>query len=169
VTVATTYLEVLSVADDGVAEGPITAGVRGDSLPPVSVFSAAGVQIDDEALISSTAFNVENRGAQEVVKVTSNYFDVMNAAPGIPEGPIIIGAADGIVFYPSVWKWLYLESDQKISVRINGDTSDRVQVEPIEPGNRDQAGLFLQRGQVYSLTIANNGITPADCKVILAE
>jgi len=169
VTVATSYVEVLSVDGDGVAEGPITVGSRGDSLPPFAVFSAAGVQVEDEALVQSTAFNIENRGAFEVTKVTANYFDVSNGNPGIPEGPITIGASDGVVFYPSVWKWLYLESDQKVSLRLNGDTSDHVQVEPIASSDRSQVGIYLQRGQVFSLTIANNGITPADCKVILAE
>jgi hypothetical protein len=171
VTVATTYVEVLN--RDGVPEGPITLGTRADGLPVLSAYSAAGVQDGDEARVTSTAFNIQNRESLKVTKITSLYFDVSNASPGAPEGPITLGAADGIVFYPSLWRWIYVESDQRVSVRINGDTSDHVEVEPVVLGSPDDGqkavGIYLQHGNAYTVVIANNGIFPADCKVILAE
>lgn len=169
VAVSTTFVEVLSIDGNGVAEGPITLGSRSDSLPALAVYSSAGVQVKDEALIQAVPFHIVNRGAFQVSKVTSTYFDVTNGTPGLAEGPITIGAIDGIVFYPSIWKWLYIETDQKVSVRINGDTSDRIQIEPVVAGSRDKVGVYLQRGQVYSVSLANNGLVTADCKATLAE
>ncbi len=167
VTVAATYLEVLNPS--GVAEGPIILGTLTSGLPVFSEYSAAGVQVSDEAKITASAFNIENRGEFNVSKVTAKYFDIDNGTPGIPEGPITLGDASGIVFYPSIYKLLYIESDRKISIRINGDTSDRIEVEPVTAGDPRFVGVFLQRGGVYSLTLANNGLVTANTKIVLSE
>lgn len=167
VTVAASYIEVVNSA--GVAEISIALGANINGASPMCIYSAAGVQIGDQVLITSTAFNSENRGVYAVTEVTAEFFELSNGNPGIPEGPIAVGSASGIVFYDDIYAWLYLESDQDISVRINNDTSDNIVVKPVVEGDVDQPGVFLFRGGIYKLDVANNGNTTAKVKVALAE
>lgn len=168
VGVGANYIEVLN--DSGVAETGIAAGgLVGGIYIPIDIFASSGVQIGDEVKISSSAFNIENQGIFTITAVTSQYFELDNGNPGVPEGPFAIGDADSVVFYPSIFKWCYVESDQKVSVRINADVSNNVEIEPISAGDPDQIGVYLQRGGVWKIVIANNGTTPANIKVSLFE
>ena len=166
------YVEVLNT--NGVPEGPIVLGTRViDGFPPLTMFSAAGVQVADTAHVIDPAFNIENRTDLQITNVTALYFDVLNAL-GIPEGPITLTSASGIVFYPSLWNWLYAETDQLVSMRVNADTSDNSLIEPVPTGppeedDRPSVGVYLKHGGVYSVTVANNGLYTAKVKVTLAE
>jgi hypothetical protein len=167
VTVGVDFVEVLN--SSGVAEGPITLGAPVGNLPSMIEVSAPDeVQVGDQVNITNTAFNIENRGIFTVTAVTPFYFEVENGNPGIPETGLVAGVT-GLVFYPDIFKWLYIESDQKVSVRVNGNTSDDFEIEPLVAANPDEVGVYLQRGGVFSLTIANNGLTPANVKVSMAE
>lgn len=160
------YIEVSN--ETGAAEGPIVQSTLASGLPVVAVYSNGPVVSGDEVRVKATAFNIENRGTFKVIRVTANYFDVENQNPGYPEA-ITIGAADGLVFYPSLYRWIFVESDRRVSVRLNGDTTDNVEVEPVVEANPDKPGVMLLRGTVYSLVIANNGLLAANVKVALAE
>jgi hypothetical protein len=162
------YVEISN--GSGAAEGPILQGTRADGLPAVSAYSNGPVVVEDEVRIKATTpFNSANQGSFTVIRVTQNYFDVENAIPGYPQGPIVIGDATGIVFYSSLYRWIFVESDQKVSVRLNGDTSDNYEVDPITPGDPNQVGVLLLRGTVYQLVVANNGVVAANVKVALSE
>jgi hypothetical protein len=168
VGVADGYVEVIN--EDGVEETAIALGAVVDGLwSPLQIFKNDGVQVGDNVSITSTAFNVNNRGIYTITNITPEWFELENGLPGVPEGPFAIGAAPAIVFYSDIFKFLYLESDQTVSVRINGDTSDRVQIEPIEAADPTNVGIYLQRGGVWSLVIANNSNTTANVKVALCE
>ena len=167
VTVTATYIEVIN--DSGVPETGIALGANINGAQPMLIYSSAGVQVGDEVRITSTAFNIENRGIFTIAAVTSDYFELANGNPGIPQGPLALGSATGVVFYDDIYKWLYLESDQKVSIRLNGDTSDNVEVEPIANGDPTKPGVYLQRGGIFKLEVANNGDQTANIKIVLAE
>lgn len=168
VTVGSDFVEVLN--SNGVAEGAIVLGADiGGTIPPISVFSAAGVQIGDQDRIVDTAFNIENRGIFTVTAVTPLYFEIENANPGIPETSITLGSGTGIVFYPDIFKWLYVEADQKVSVRVNADTSDNFELEPIVAADPLNVGVWITRIGVFSLVIANNGLLSANVKIKMVE
>lgn len=168
VSVASTYIEVLN--ENGVAETGIAVGALIDGFySPFIVFDNDGVQNGDQVKITSSAFNVENRGVFTVSVVTPEYFEINNGNPGIPEGSFAIGDADSVIFYSDIYKFLYIESDQKISVRVNGDTSDRIEIEPIVAGDTNNVGMYLQRGSIWKLILANNGNSIANVKIALFE
>lgn len=161
------YIEVVN--PNGVQETGIAVGPDIGNFIPLDYFSAAGVQVNDQVKITSGAFNVENQGIFTVRAVTSQYFELANGNPGIEEGPFAIGAANAVVFYPDIFKWMYLEADQKVVVRLNGDTTNNTEVEPIKAGDPAQVGVMLIRGGVYQLDVVNNGVKPASVKVVLME
>lgn len=161
------YVEILN--SNGVQETGIAVGPNIGDFIPLDYFSRDGVQVNDQVQITSSAFNIENRGVFNILAVTSRYFEISNGSPGIPEGPTAIGAANAIVFYPDIFKLCYIESNQKISVRLNGDTSDNVEIEPIKSNDPQKVGVFLLRGPVFQLDIANNGSQTASVKVALLE
>jgi hypothetical protein len=161
------YIEISNPS--GVAEGPILTGTLVSGLPVISVFSNGPVEVGDEVRIKTTVpFNVSNVGAFKITRVTSKYFDVQNPTPGYPEGPITTTDSTGVIFYPSLYKWAFIESDQRVTVRFNDDTTDNVQVDPIVAGT-DQPGILLMRGVVYSLSIVNRALVTANVKVVLSE
>ena len=168
VGVADSYVEIIN--PDGVEETAIALGAVVDGLwSPLQIFKNDGVQVGDNVSITSTSFNVNNRGIYTIINATSEYFEIENGLPGVPEGPFAIGSASAIAFYSDIFKFTYIESDQTVSVRINGDGSDRVQIEPVEPADPLNVGFYLQRGGVWSLVIANNSNTTANVKVALCE
>jgi hypothetical protein len=166
VTVTATYIEVIN--SGGAAEANIALGANINSVSPFTIFSAAGVQIGDSVKITSTNFNIENRGVFSVSAVTADYFELDNGNPGIPE-TTTIGSSGDIVFYRDIYSWLYLESDQRVSVRLNGDSTNNVEVVPLAAGDSDQPGILLIKSEIYTLTIANLNDVPVTVKVALTE
>lgn len=167
VTVTDDYVEVLN--SSGVAELSVAVGPSIGGAIPLDYYSAAGVQVDDQVRITDAAFNIENRGVFTVTAVTSTYFEISNGNPGIPEGPVTLTAVDGVVFYPDVYKLCYIESDRKAIVRINGSTTNYIELEPIISGDPKQVAVFLVRGPVYKLELVNSDLQTANIKVVLTE
>lgn len=162
-----TYFEVVNAS--GVAESNIAMGANINGAAAMIIYSAAGVQIGDQVKITATAYSVENRGVFTVTEVTSKFFELSNGNPGIPEGPTAVGSASGIVFYDDLFSWAYIEADQDVSVRLNGDTTDNVVVTPVVPADASNPGVFLFHGDITQVVIANNGDATAQVKVVLAE
>ncbi len=162
------YLEVIN--SKGVAETGIAVGgnINGIYLP-IDIYASSGVQVGDQVKIIAPLFNIENQGIFTITGVTSQYFEFNNGNPGIPEGPFSIGADNNIIFFPSIYKWCYIESDQKISVRVNADTSDNIEIEPLTLADNSNIGVYLQRGGIWKLVLANNGNNIANIKVVLME
>jgi len=167
VSIAADYFEVVNAS--GTAENGILLGAPdADGILPMDIYSFAGVQLKDNVRITSTNFIIENRGDFEIQEVTSQYFVVSNGNPGV-EQTAVIGSVGNIVFYPDIYSWCYIESDKKVSVRINSDTSDNVEIEPKTTVIPPMPGVYLQSGGVFKLVIANNGLETAQVKVALVE
>ena len=168
VTVAANYIEIIN--PDGVTEGPIALGtVIGGLYSPFQIFANDGVEDGDDIQISSTAFSIENRGVYQITRSTAEYFEVMNGNPGIPEGPITIGSATGLVFYPSIYSWIYVESDRNVSLRLNADTSNNTVITPYVEGDPDKVGLVLMRVEAWAVKLVNVDSVAANIKVFLSE
>ena len=143
----------------GYVEGPITLG--SGYANQVRIFSAAGVQIGDTLIISS-GFSPVSWGSYQITLVTDYYlqFSYTGALPS--EGPITTEVA----VYSMAKSMVYLETDQNLTVTLNGTTSG-AQIVPQVANGSVFPGWFLQSGTViYSLSVTNNSITVANVTLL---
>lgn len=132
----------------GVGEGPITLGAGFASQ--IDIFSAAGVQVGDTLLISG-GFSPVTRGAYLVTAVTDLWVQFSSTAVLPTEGPI---TTEAITFYYDAQRLVYLESNQKVTMVINGQGGN--EIDPIGDCNCvKQPGVFLRMSTIYSMTVTN--------------
>ena len=144
----------------GAAEGPITLGLTFSSQ--VQIYSAAGVQIGDKLDISA-AFSAASFGTYEITDVASNYIEIFSSK-SLPEE---IGVLTRLNIYTNQKKFIYIESDKKLNIKINGIISNTI--EPIQFGTKQKPGMFLNTASVYSLEIENKSLDTATVFYVTAE
>jgi hypothetical protein len=135
----------------------------------VSIYSSGPVQVGDVLDLSSTAFSYVNRGQFKILRLTADYVEFSNPS-AVAEASITgVGATD-LVIYNISYKWMSILTDQRLIVRLNGDTSSSVEVEPPTPGDlAGNPGFYAKRGKVYSVTLYNPGLDSATGIIFLAE
>lgn len=137
----------------GVNEGPITLGSGFASQ--IQIFSAAGVQIGDTLFISS-GFSPASFGSYKITAVAAQSIQFYSTAVLPQQSPVNTEVA----IYSSVKNLIYLESDSKVNVILNG--IDACDIEPFVINNCVQPGVMLLKSTVYSLSLQNSGINPAN-------
>jgi hypothetical protein len=130
------------------------------------VFSAAGVQLDDILSLVS-GFTTALLQNYEIVAVTADSIEFLSGTTLPPLATVVPGAGS-IVIFSDAKSWLYVETDQNISVSLNGNTST-FNVEPWQSGDSERPGSFELTGTAYSLTITNKSTVTATVKVLSAE
>lgn len=130
-------------------------------------FSSAGVQVGDSVTVTSGFADV-TQTTFTVSAVTDGFFEVVSTT-ALPDQTGIIPTAAGMVFYSGLKRFLFIETDQEVSVRLNGDTSDRVVVQPVDPSDESKPGVFLMWGPVWSLQLASKSSAVANVTVIHCE
>ena len=132
----------------GVAEGPYTLGSGFASQ--IDIFSALGVQVGDTLLING-GFSPVTQGAYLVTAVTDLWVRFSSTAVLPTEGPI---TTESIVFYFDAQRLVYLESNQKVTMVINGQAGN--EIDPIADCRCSiQPGIFMRMSTVYSMTVTN--------------
>jgi hypothetical protein len=151
-----------SISNDiGVAEGPITLGAGFASQ--VQIFSADGVQVGDTLIISG-GFSPASQGSYAVTAVYANSLEFYTTEVLPQEGPI---QTQAIAIYSSAKQLVYLESDSPVHVIVNG--VDIGVVKPIVINNTVSPGVFMLNSTVYSLSVNNAGLNPANIMLIAVE
>lgn len=145
---------------NGAAEAGIQLGIAFSSQ--VKIYSSSGVQIGDKVDIQSD-FSSVSFGTYEITDVSFEYIEVFSPK-ALPEE---IGVQTNLNIYTNQKKFLYIESDKKISIKINGVVSNKI--EPIQFGTKQKPGIFLNTGSVYSLEIENKSIDTATVFFVTAE
>lgn len=130
-------------------------------------FSAAGVQIGDTVDISA-GFSSSAWHAYEVLSVAPKWIEIQSTSPLGAQTGIMPGAA-GFIVYTAAKRWILVEADQEIVVRLNGDTGNTNRVTPWLAGNGGLAGTFEKCGPVWKLVVVNLSSTPANVIVASAE
>lgn len=143
---------------DGSAEGPITLG----AVSQVKIYSSTGVQIGEKLDISQD-FSSVSFGSYEITDVADSYVEIYSAKT-LPEEIAVNTTLD---IYSSQKRFIYIESDKKLNVKINGIISNTV--EPIMVGTKQKSGMFLNTSSIYSLEIENKSLDTATVFYVTAE
>lgn len=142
----------------GVNEGPIVLGSGFASQ--IQIFSAAGVQAGDTLVISG-GFSPITQGAYIVTQVTANTLQFIPTIV-LPQQSNV--QTEAISIYSSAKSLIYLEADQNTSVIVNGNAAGNILpfVIPAVIGSTTQPGVFMLKSTVYSLSVQNNSVSPAN-------
>ncbi len=160
--ISTTSTSFSVVNPSGYVEGPITLG--SGFANQVRIFSAAGVQIGDTVIISS-GFSPVSWGSYQITLVTDNYlyFSYTGSLPAQS------GITTEVAVYSMAKSLVYLESDQSLSLTLNGTLSGPGIVPQVANGSVFP-GVFMQNGTViYSCAVTNNSINVANVTLLSAE
>lgn len=137
-----------------VAEGPITLGVG--FADQIQVYSAAGVQINDTLIISG-GFSLVTQGSYKITSVGAQFIEFYSTAV-LPQETGI--QTDSFNIYDSAKNFIYLETDQKLSLTLNGSLISNI--EPFIIGSAKQPGLFMLKSTIYSASITNQSTESAN-------
>ncbi len=129
-------------------------------------FSASGVQAGDTLDIAA-GFSAATQRAYEVLFVTADSVEFISAMPLADE--TAVPGVSGLAVYSSSKQFLYLETDQEIAVKYNGDTSEKNRVTPFLANTTDNKGFDAKSGVVYSLSIKNRSTSKARVILITCE
>lgn len=133
----------------------------------LAAFSAAGVQPGDKVDIS-LVFSPSTLRTYEIAAVTPSWFEVVSSAV-IPLETGKIPTAAGMIFYTEAKRYLSVETDQEIALRINGMTDDKLRVSPFQAGAADQTGWHEHTGPCWSLVAVNKSSQSATVILLTAE
>lgn len=155
-----------------VIEGPITLG--SGFATQIQIYSAAGVQIGDILVISS-GFSPVVWGSYVITAVFAESLQFSTTAI-LPQQSNI---TTQVTIYSMAKTLIYMESDAPVSLTINGVTM-AAQIQPFIVANCGTGftnvqlgnvlpGIFMLNSIVYSLSVTNSGITPANVFLAAVE
>lgn len=131
------------------------------------VYSPTGVQVGDTVEIAG-GFASTAQHSYEVLAVTPRWIEFQSTSPlGAESG--VVPTTSGMLFYITAKRWLRLEGDQEMVVRLNGDAGNTNRVEPVIPGDPDFVGWHEKFGSVWSLVIVNRSTAVLNLVVASAE
>lgn len=133
-----------------IAESGVTLGADFDNQ--VRVYSASGVRAGDKIRLG-TGFNTILQNTYEVIAAQDNLIEFYYTNANLPEDLSVL--APELNIYSSAKKLIYMESDQKVELEINGIQESSL--EPFVQGTNSQPGILLKRSVVWSLVVTNNG------------
>jgi len=153
------YFQVISftatsisvVNADAVAE-TVVLGV--DFAEDFEVFSLTGVQTTDTLRIFG-GFSLVTLGSYSMRQVYSNRIDFFSTA-ALPTQTV---TTDSIAIYSEARQLVYIETNKKISLVINGVGGG--DVEPIFANGQSVVGQFLRCSTMWSMTITNTALEQA--------
>lgn len=146
--------------------------VTGIATGQVQIYSADGIQNGDKFEIKG-AFSSASQRTYEVLCVTPDAI-LFSSVVSLPEEsgiayPDPIANGHSIVFYSNAKRIFYLEIDQDVIVRLNGETGDYNKVSPISVGSSSLVGYFHKFGLTYKAEIVNKSVNPVNVLYFVAE
>lgn len=144
----------------GVAEVVTMGSLYASSL---LIYSAAGVQVEDVLSITG-GFSSVSWNTYDITAVTANYVEFTSTATLPAEASV---QTNSIAVYNDAKSLIYVEADQYCTMTINGVAGSEVR--PFVVGSGTQPGIFLRTSTIYSLSIANAGLTTANIYVAAVE
>jgi hypothetical protein len=136
-----------------VAEGPYILGSAFAS--EIQIYSAAGVQVNDTLVISG-GFSPVTWGSYLVTAVAANWLQFYTTA-ALPQQS---GIVTEIALYEYAKRFIYMETNQNVTVTING--TQTANIEPWEIGTSTFPGQYMQKATIYSLSVTNTSTNAAN-------
>lgn len=146
--------------------GITQAGIAITLANQIAAFSPGGVQVGDKIELLS-GWAVANLGTYVVINVTSAYLDIQSAAKPLAAEATVSPTAAGQIVYTSGKRMVYIESDQEVTLRLNGDGGNLYKIAPWVA--EEDPAQFLMTGAIWSLTVVNAGQRAANISVISVE
>jgi hypothetical protein len=147
--------------------GESQSGIAITNANQIAAFSAAGVQVGDKVELVS-GFAAANLGTFPVINVTSSYIDVQSVIPLAAQSGVLPTAA-GILVYTSSKRWVRVEANQQVAVKVNGDTSLTQKITPWEAGEDGMVGDYSRAGPTFSLRVLNLSQESASVNIVSVE
>jgi hypothetical protein len=131
----------------------------------VLAFGAAGIQVGDKVDVNA-GFSSALK-TFDIVSVTSRWFEVVSTSPLAQESGI--PGATGMLFYRGAKRFVRVEADQEVAIRVNGDSGDSQRVVPWVAGDPRQVGEYTRTGPTWTLSVRNRSAAVAQVLVISVE
>jgi len=144
----------------GVAEGPITLGAG--FAEQLKAYSSSGVQIGDKVAIDS-GFSSVSQNTYEITDVQADRIEFYS----LKTLPAETNISSNLRVFNQSKRFIYVESDKKVSVNINGADSNTI--EPIALGIKLKPGIFMQTCNMSSASITNDSEETATVFFATAE
>jgi hypothetical protein len=140
----------VTIAITGIAEIQTLGSNFNDMF---AIYSADGIQINNKVILqgfSSAIFNTYT-----ITDVSYNYIEFYSGTSLPTQNAVQANP----LFYADAKKWIYIETDKKCDIIVNGETIS--QVEPMCAGINKVNGVFMSSSIVWDLEIKNTDISPA--------
>jgi hypothetical protein len=129
-------------------------------------YSATGVQVSD-TIDFLAGFSAATRRSYKLTAVAAKYVEFSSSLPLAAE--TLIPGANSFHIYSAAKRYLGVESDQEVALKVNGATGEENRVEPMLAGDPTKVGWREGWGTVYSLSIKNRSTARASVLIITAE
>lgn len=159
-----TATSVVIENNSGVAEGPVTLGAS--PAEQFDVFSSAGVQVGDKVDIVA-GFSSVTFGTYEITDVSPDYIEIYSLSAK-PTESAISNNPSALLIYRSAKKFVYIESNKKLEVKIDGSATPNG-LEPMNCGTSLKPGVFMSSASMKSLEITNKSQDVAEIFFVSAE
>lgn len=132
----------------------------------LKIHSASGIQVgykvDIKANFSSVSFNT-----YEITDVSDNYIEIYSSK-ALPDETDVANSPESLFFYKDAKKFIYLESNKKLSIKINGSVETNT-VEPFIVGGSVKSGVFMSSSSIKKMEIENKDQEVATVFYVTAE
>jgi hypothetical protein len=144
----------------GAAEGPITLG--SGFATQINIYSTDGVQVGDKVDLIS-GFSSVTLGTYEITDVSHDYIEIYSINV-LPQESAI---QTQLNIYNSSKQILYVESDKKLSVSVNGVSIGTI--DQLKVGTKLKKAIFLKTGSMHVASITNESEETASVFFVSAE
>jgi hypothetical protein len=133
----------------------------------LKIFSSDNVQVGDSIDIVD-GFSSTIQDLYSVVAVTDTWVEVLSSQV-LPTSETATPSDSGVRVYNYAQRFVYVETNQPVVVRPNGDTGDTNRVTPWEAGDTSAVGHWVTTGPVFKLVVVNKSLANATVKVIAVK
>jgi hypothetical protein len=148
---------------NGAAESIVLGATFADQ---VKIHSTAGIQVGYKVDLQD-GFSPVTLGAYEITDVADDYIEVYSPK-ALPAETGVSNDPEAMLFYKDAKKFVYIESDKKIALKVNS-SSETNTVEPIIVGGSAKNGIFLSISSIKTLEVVNKTQETANVFFVTAE